>query len=138
MRIDGNPYTSAVNGRSSAGRAAAGAEFIPAGMQPPAKVQNTAPLSSTANIASLLSVQLVDDALHSRKKAVKRGKSLLDTLDQIKADLLLGRVGEGRLDGLMTMVNEAREQSDPELDALIDDIELRVRVELAKFGRFTD
>jgi hypothetical protein len=36
----------------------------------------------------------------------------------------------------MTLINQAREQGDPGLDELLDDIELRARVELAKRGRF--
>jgi hypothetical protein len=34
------------------------------------------------------------------------------------------------------MLAEIRERSLPELDAVLDDIDLRVQVELAKFGRF--
>ena len=71
-----------------------------------------------------------------RRKAVRRGASLLDTLDQIKADLLVGRVSADRLDQLVGMLADMREKSLPGLDAVLDDIELRVRVELAKFGRF--
>lgn len=74
--------------------------------------------------------------MQGKKKAVRRGQSLLDTLDEIKADLLVGRVSFERLDQLSTMLSEVRERSLPGLDAVLDDIELRVRVELAKFGRF--
>lgn len=106
-------------------------------MQQAAKAQAAAPSSATANVGALLALQVVEDPLSERKKkAVKRGKSLLDKLEQIKADLLVGQVGEERLDSLMAMIGEARERSEPDLDALLDDIELRVRVELAKSGRF--
>ena len=63
---------------------------------------------------------------------------MLDTLEEMKTDLLSGRVGEGRLNRLMALVTRAREQADPDLDALIDDIELRAKVELAKLGRFVN
>ena len=36
----------------------------------------------------------------------------------------------------MTLIAQAREQSLPGLDGVLDDIELRARVELAKFGRY--
>ena len=67
---------------------------------------------------------------------MRRGNQLLDTLDEIKTDLLVGRVSEGRLNQLMALISQARERSDPALDGLLDDIELRARVELAKRGMF--
>jgi hypothetical protein len=36
----------------------------------------------------------------------------------------------------MLLIGQARERNLPELDPILDDIELRARVELAKFGRF--
>jgi len=92
-----------------------------------------------AGLDAILALQGVEDALSApRRKAVKRGHGLIDGLEAIRADLLVGRVDPSRLDSLMAMVNEARSRSIPALDAVLDDIELRVRVELAKFGRFPD
>jgi hypothetical protein len=96
-------------------------------------VSSTAP---AAGIEALLALQAIEDPILAKKKAIRRGKSLLDTLDDIKADLLVGRVSEGRLNLLMSVIGQARERSEPGLDSLLDDIELRARVELAKFGRF--
>ncbi len=87
-------------------------------------------------IDAILALQAVDGPLTARKRAARRGATLLDMLDEIRADLLIGRVEPERLDGLVSMLSEVRERSLPGLDALLDDIELRVRVELAKFGRF--
>jgi len=88
------------------------------------------------DIGSLLALQAVEDPMLKKKKLVRRGKQLLDTLDEIKADLLVGRASEGRLNQLMALISQARERSDPALDGLLDDIELRARVELAKRGLF--
>ena len=44
----------------------------------------------------------------------------------IKADLLMGQVSEGRLNQLMALLGQARERNLPELDPILDDIELRV------------
>ncbi|HZY50119.1 MAG TPA: flagellar assembly protein FliX, partial [Devosia sp.] len=84
----------------------------------------------------LLALQAVDDPVLGRKKAIRRGTALLDTLEQIKADLLIGRVSEGRLNQLMVLIGQARDRNLPGLDGVLDDIELRARVELAKFGRY--
>jgi hypothetical protein len=45
-------------------------------------------------------------------------------------------MAEGRLNQLMAVLTQARERSEPGLDALLDDIELRARVELAKRGLY--
>jgi hypothetical protein len=92
--------------------------------------------SATQDIGSLLALQSVEDPLLKKRKLVRRGQQLLDTLESLKADLLVGNVGEDRLKQLMTLIGEARERSEPGLDGLLDDIELRARVELAKRGLF--
>jgi len=101
-------------------------------------VASAGPLAATAGIDALLALQAADDPVRTRRKAMRRGKAMLDTLDEIRADLLAGRLGEGRLNQLLALIGQARERTLPDLDAAIDDIELRVRVELAKLGRFGD
>jgi hypothetical protein len=100
------------------------------------RVASADPLTPATGIGALLALQAVDDPLLARRKAIRRGTTLLDTLESMKADLLTGQVSEGRLNHLMAVVTSARDRDLPELDALLDDIELRARVELAKFGRY--
>jgi hypothetical protein len=87
-------------------------------------------------IDAILALQAADGPLTGRKKAVRRGASLLDSLEDMRTDLLIGRIDPDRLDRMADMLSEVRERSLPGLDALLDDIELRVRVELAKAGRY--
>jgi hypothetical protein len=89
----------------------------------------------TEGIGALLALQVVGDPLLSRRRAVQGGRDLLDSLDDIKVALLEGRVPLERLEWLATMVGERARSGDERLDALLDDIELRARVELAKLGR---
>ena len=135
MRIDTNSRTSGIGYRGASGAAASGQGFAIEGEVPAGRPAATAPVAAATSIDALLALQAVEDPLFARKKAIRRGHALLDTLDDIKADLLVGRVSEGRLNQLMALVGQAREQSLSGLDSLLDDIELRVRVELAKFGR---
>ena len=97
----------------------------------PAVVAGTA---AATGIDALLALQAAEDPAHRRRKQVRRATALLDALEEMKADLVIGRVSEGRLNQLMSLIGQARERDDPRLDGLIDDIELRVRVELAKRG----
>ena len=135
MRIENTARSSSIQSRSGVARAAGGGFFI----SEPAnggQVASAQPMSPSAGIDSLLALQSVEDPTSRKRKAIKRGNALLDTLETIKADLLLGRVSEGRLNQLLALVTSARERQAPDLDGILDDIELRARVELAKFGRY--
>lgn len=85
---------------------------------------------------ALLALQAVEDPLAERKRTIQHGHDLLDTLDRLKADLLGGRVSPDRLLRLMDMIGRRKPGNDQDLEALLDDIELRARVELAKLGHF--
>lgn len=87
-------------------------------------------------VGAMLALQGVGDMSESRRRAVKRGASLLDLLEAMKADLLIGGVSPARLDAMSQQLAAVRERVEPDLDAVIDEIELRVLVELAKTGRF--
>lgn len=109
---------------------------MPAGEQGAARIASAAPVAHMTGLDAILALQAVGDFREGRKRAVKRGMSLLDILEDMKADLLVGHVGAGQLDGLVTRLQDLREQVEPGLDAIIDEIELRVLVELAKLGRY--
>ena len=136
MRIENTARSGSVSARGAAGRPALSSGFSLEGGQAAARAASAGPLSATAGIEALLALQAVEDPLLAKKKALRRGNALLDTLEVIKADLLLGQVSEGRLNQLMVLVTQARERNLPDLDGVLDDIELRARVELAKFGRY--
>jgi hypothetical protein len=72
----------------------------------------------------------------SQRRAKRRGVMLLDELDQLKMGLLTGGVPESTLQHLTNLVNSQRDEvMDPQLRAVLDEIDLRVQVELAKFSR---
>lgn len=102
----------------------------------PARVARTAPVAALTPLDAILAIQSVGDAMGGKRKAVKRGSNLLDLLEGIKADLLVGGITPERLDALVEELSVYRDRTEPGLDALLDDIELRVLVELAKQGRF--
>ena len=135
MRID-NQRVGTVAGRSSAGRASSSAAFVVDDGATTAEARNSSGVSAPSSIGALLALQSVEDPLFKRRKLVRRGTQLIDALEDMRADLLVGRLSEGRLNRLMALLGQAREQSEPGLDALLDDIELRARVELAKRGVF--
>lgn len=136
MRIEGNSRTGAAGYAAAGRRAATTASFTPTGSAPATPAAGMGAVAGLTGIEALLALQATDDAIGARRKAIRRGRQLLDTLDEMQTDLLAGRISEGRLNQLLALVGQARERTLPGLDAVLDDVELRARVELAKFGRF--
>ncbi|MCF6303147.1 MAG: flagellar assembly protein FliX [Devosiaceae bacterium] len=137
MRIDGTTNRANVNRNAKSKRSgAAGAVFRPETSQSSRPAQAQVPVAPSSGIEAILALQGVDTGPERKRNAVRHGQSLLDTLEEMKRDLLLGNVSEGRLHRLMALVTRARQEADPDLEALIDDIDLRAQVELAKFGMY--
>lgn len=138
MRIEANRRTNGVANARKADRTVGSGDFSLPGSDAPLQTGSLAPVGATASLDAVLALQGVEDATQAPRRAVRRGRSLLDTLDELRADLLAGRVDSEKLDRLAGLLSEGREAGHKELDALLDDIELRVRVELAKLGRYPD
>lgn len=96
----------------------------------PARVGGAAPVASTD---ALLALQEVEGPLERRRRAVRRAGRLLDALDDVKLALLDGESGAPALQRLAQAVREHRAGAeDPELEGLLDQIDTRAAVELAK------
>lgn len=101
------------------------------------ETRSTAAPKAVGNIDALLALQGVEDAVERRKRSVKRGKSALDVLDDLKLGLLSGTLDASTVNRLRTAAADLKSTSgDPGLDAVLSEIELRVEVELAKAGQF--
>lgn len=90
------------------------------------------------SVDSILSLQESDDATERRARAQVRdyGENLLDRLDQLRHDLLMGTVPKARLAELAQSLRAQRARcTDPHLMDLIGEIELRCAVEIAKLTR---
>ncbi|GAK44739.1 flagellar assembly regulator FliX [Tepidicaulis marinus] len=122
-------------GKSSA----SGAVFQPSGASDAAPARAAAGSGPLAALDALLAVQGADtvgDFKGGKRRAVARGEEILDILDEIKLGLLSGQVPGPKLTRLLSIVERQRDQvADPQLCEVLDHIELRARVELAKFGR---
>ncbi len=90
--------------------------------------------SGVSALDALLALQQSGDALDSPKKAgVLRAKSVLEQLESVRDGLLSGALSGARLQQLVGLLDQQRENiDDPELSAVLDEIDLRARVELAK------
>ena len=136
MRVENTVRANSVSNRGGVGRAGQNGGFFVDDGVTAQRAAAAAPIAATSGIDALLALQAVEDPMLAKKKALRRGNALLDALETIKADLLIGQVSEGRLNQVMVLIGQARERNLPGLDDVLDDIELRARVELAKFGRY--
>jgi hypothetical protein len=84
-------------------------------------------------IDALFALQEVPDATTERSRAFARADEMLDRLEDLKRGLLLGSIGPSKLADLARLAKEGSSQiSDPKVREVLQDIELRARVELAK------
>jgi hypothetical protein len=94
--------------------------------------------TAVTGLDALLVVQAVGGSSdqEARQRLIRRGEDLLDGLEGLRHDLLIGAIPKDRLVSLARMVRSRRENvADPRLAAVLDEIELRVEVELAKLSR---
>jgi hypothetical protein len=94
-------------------------------------------LSAVGGIDALLAAQAVGDVLdgEERRRLVQYGEDMLDKLDEIRHGLLMGTIPKEKLISLAQMVRARRGHvADPRLSAVLDEIELRAEVELAKLS----
>lgn len=134
MRVTG---TSSVSSSSSArgGVRAAGGFSVAEASETEASAQASpaSALSGVSSIDALLALQAVGGPLERRRRAIGRAGKILDVLDDVKVALLDGEVLPDALDRLVVAVREERDETeDPRLEGVLDEIEMRAAVEMAK------
>ncbi|MDB5468517.1 MAG: flagellar assembly protein FliX [Caulobacter sp.] len=93
-------------------------------------------VTGVASLDALLALQEMGGPLERRRKAVGRAGRILDVLDELKMAVIDGEVSSSHLDHLMRVVRDQRENTeDAGLEGVLDEIEMRAAVELAKLQR---
>jgi hypothetical protein len=83
----------------------------------------------------LLALQGQDDPAERKRRAVNRGRTALDVLDELKLEVLGGTPGPSMLQRLKAATAELSDSSgDQRLDSVLAEIELRLEVEIAKMS----
>lgn len=134
MRILGSNATARA-ATSSAPRRAGTGGFSVSEEEAAASAAPAASLRTIGGIDALIALQGQDDPAERRRRAVKRGRTALDALDELKVEVLAGTLGPSTLMRLKSATADLGDASgDPRLDALMAEIELRVEVEIAKMA----
>jgi hypothetical protein len=134
MRIYGPNGAALANAPASARRAGGGKFNVSEGET--ARSSSAAgSLRSISTLDALMALQGVDDATERKKRAVAKGRTALDVLDDLKVAVLDGSLDGSTLARLKVASQGLAEASgDPGLDQVLSEIDLRVAVELAKAG----
>ncbi|QUS54748.1 flagellar assembly protein FliX [Pseudovibrio brasiliensis] len=103
-----------------------------------AQSQAGVPTPSLQGVDSLLALQQMDVQVDDKRRAVQHGNKLLDQLDALRIDLLQGKVQPERLERLVGNLSMQVKSGNPGLDKVVEDIELRARIELAKLGHYVE
>ncbi len=103
------------------------------GASAPAAAASVSSLSPVMNVSALLALQDVGTPTERKRKAVRRAARMLDALDEMKLNLLSGEPTLDSLTKLQQAIKDQREGTeDPKLEEILNEIETRAAVELAK------
>ena len=135
MKVNGSSDVGSASPSRSARRASADSFSLgPADRAPEAApAARAGATSGIASLDALLALQDVGGPLERRRRAVSRAGRILDVLDEVKVALLDGEVSPDALRRLTAAVRDQRENTeDSRLESVLDEIETRAAVEMAK------
>ena len=135
MRVTGPNGNSRVSRSSkSAGKNRATGDFTLGEDDKAASAGTAQGTRSLAAVDALIALQEVPDATAEKSaQAIERAEDMLDILEDIKLGILSGMLPRSRMIRLARLIQQRREDiADPQLSGILDEIELRARVELAK------
>lgn len=138
MKVSGTSGVGSTGGPGKARPAGGGGFQLPqvSGAPGPAQASRAASVAGVMSVDALLALQDVGGPTERKRRAVSRAGRILDILDEVKLGLLSGEVSSGHLDKLMVAVREQRDGTeDPKLEGLLNEIETRAAVEMAKLER---
>lgn len=136
MRVGSTQSSGGTGAVKGGGRGASGSGFsvaAPAQTAPASAAQAAGGVTGVGSLDALLALQAVGDPLERRRRAMGRAGRILDVLDEVKIALLDGALSPDALHRLTGAIRDQREAThDPKLEGLLDEIETRAAVELAK------
>jgi hypothetical protein len=137
MKINGASGVGSAGGPGKA-RPAGGGFQLPqvAGPSGPSQVARTTSVAGVMSVDAILALQDVGGPLERKRRSVRRAGRILDVLDEVKVNMLSGDLSAGDLNKLVVALRDERHDTEDEkLEGLLNEIETRAAVELAKLER---
>jgi Class II flagellar assembly regulator len=101
----------------------------------PSPAEHAPELAPAASLSTILGAQEAEADENERRGAARYGAELLDRLAELRLNLLSGTLPAARLHALARALRvDRRPSGDPRIDIVIEEIELRVQVEIAKLA----
>lgn len=137
MKVESTSSATQASARRAATIAAPGFALPVETAQNTQAMQKAAGANTIVAVGALLALQeLPDTKEEKRKRATRRANDLLDQLEDIKIATLSGGVTHGQLIMLKNSLQAKEDEiDDPNLQQVLQEIELRAEVELAKLER---
>ncbi len=134
MKVEGPSKTSGAGSTKKTAKAGEGSfeDFIASAPKGPS---SAAPTNSIARVDALLSVQAAESPTEraARKRMQGRAEDILSELDKLRHAILTGGLTVGQVIDIADVVASHRERiNDPKLTAILDEIDLRAQIEMAK------
>ena len=133
MKVTGPSRSAGPSAATGGARAAptGGAGFSP--MAPVASASHASGPSGVGSVDALIALQETSGPLERRRRAAQRGGRILDVLDEMKLALLEGMHRPEAFDRLRRLIREERAATeDPGMEDVLNEIDVRAAVELAK------
>lgn len=126
--------TESIKGKKSASTSGAFADFSHI-LESSNDVPQKTPLSAASSVVSIWATQEVESPLEKRKKAVRKGQDILESLSELQKSIGTSQDSTRTIRQIQFLLLEKLDaHGDPQLQDLLDAISLRAAVEAAKFG----
>lgn len=136
MRIEGPRPNEGIRKTDKARKSGAASSSFGAMLEPETEEASEARASvPPSSLGMLFAVQGYEDPVQekTRKRMRDRAAKVLDVLGDVHKGLVTGTLNTGQLEDMSRAIAEKREAiTDPRLSGILDEIDLRAQVEIAK------
>lgn len=131
MKIESGRGVSSASGTRKAGGASAAPGFEPS-IEGAQRAAPAAPTSVVTALDAVIALQSEEPPAQRRARQAKRGREALDALEKLEQGLLEGRAPASLKAELERLQFASSPTGEPGLDAVLNEIDVRLAVEAAK------